>query len=124
LLIERLLNWELGLTCSYLKEANYHAAIDAWPKRHGAATVFCFVQFKNVRSTNCPGSISPVPQRPPRDSAKGGGDTILCEEHTWGTRAVGPGMVEQIPEAWRFTAVRRERFAIGPIVAGRFQLKG
>ena len=37
-----------GLTQSYLREANYHGAIEVWLQRHKPRTVFCFVQFKNV----------------------------------------------------------------------------
>ncbi len=43
-----------------------------------------------------------------RETAKGRGDTILYEEHTWGVRAIGAGTVERIPENWRFSQSRVE----------------
>lgn len=100
-----------GLTQSFLKEANYHGAIDTWLKRHGAATVFCFVQFKGIQLTELPrlylARPSEVAKRL-RETAKGRGDTILYEEHTWGSRAVGAGTIERLPDRWRFSAERIE----------------
>src|SRR5689334_4119882 len=37
-----------GLTQSFILNADYHGAIDAWLARHGAKTVLCFVQFREV----------------------------------------------------------------------------
>lgn len=37
-----------GLTQPLLKEANYHAAADAWLAKHTSKTIFCFVQFKDA----------------------------------------------------------------------------
>jgi hypothetical protein len=100
-----------GLTQSYLKEANYHAAIDAWLLRHGAKTVFCFVQFKAVSLDQLPRIYIARPAEVAarlRETAKGRGDTILYESHTWGARAVGVGTTERMPEAWRFSQSRVE----------------
>jgi hypothetical protein len=100
-----------GLTQSYLKEANYHAAIDAWLLRHGAKTVFCFVQFKAVPLDQLPRIYIARPAEVAarlRETAKGRGDTILYEAHTWGARAVGAGTTERMPESWRFSQARVE----------------
>src|SRR6185369_15412529 len=37
-----------GLTQSFLRNADYHSAIDVWLGRHKPRTVFSFVQFKGV----------------------------------------------------------------------------
>jgi hypothetical protein len=98
-----------GLTQSLLKDADYHGAIDAWLRRHGSRTVFCFVQFKGVGLNDMPRAYIARPveiaQRM-RDTAKGRGDTILYEDHAWGARAAGAGTVERIPECWRFSIAR------------------
>jgi hypothetical protein len=100
-----------GLTQSFLKEANYHGAIDIWLKRHGAKTVLCFVQFKDVALHELPrlylARPSEVAQRL-KETAKGRGDTILYEEHTWGPRAVGVGTSERLPANWAFRPERVE----------------
>jgi hypothetical protein len=102
-------NW--GLTQSYLKEANYHGAVDTWILRHKPRTILCFVQFKDVAIDGLPRMYLATPaevgQRL-RDTAGGRGDTILYEAHTWGPRAVAAGTSERIPDSWRFTAARVE----------------
>jgi hypothetical protein len=50
-------------------------------------------------------------------TAKGRGDTILYEHHTWGPRAVGAGTIEQIPAAWKFSEERIEQLLIAKLVA-------
>lgn len=80
-----------GLTQSFLKEANYHGAIDTWLKRRGAETSFCFVQFKGVPLEGLPRLYLARPAEIAdrlRSTAKGRGDTILYEEHAWGPRAL------------------------------------
>ncbi len=98
-----------GLTQSYLKNADYHGAIDQWLKRHGSKTVFCFVQFDGIGFSELPRMYlarpNEIAQRL-RETANGRGDTILYEEHTWGTRAKAAGTVERIPEAWLFSPSR------------------
>jgi hypothetical protein len=98
-----------GLCQSLLKEANYHKAINDWLTRHSARTVLCFVQFENVTLNELPrlylARASEVAERL-KATAKGRGDTILYEKHTWGSRAVGAGTVEQIPDSWRFSEER------------------
>lgn len=98
-----------GLTQSYLKDANYHAAVETWLVRHKPRTVLCFVQFKGVPIDASPrvylATPAEVGQRL-RETAVGRGDTILYESHTWGPRAKAAGTAERIPESWRFSAAR------------------
>jgi len=98
-----------GLTQSFLKEADYHGAIDAWLKRHKPRTVFCFVQFEGVSLGELPriylATSEEVAQRL-RETANGRGDTILYEKHHWGPRAYAAGTTEHIPEHWRFSEDR------------------
>lgn len=98
-----------GLTQSFLQEADYHGAIDVWLQRHGARTVFCLVQFKNVALGELPRMYLALPgeiaQRL-RETANGRGDTVLYEEHTWSSRAHGAGTVERIPQTWLLSEQR------------------
>jgi hypothetical protein len=100
-----------GLTQSLLKKADYHGAVDAWLRRHGSRTIFCLVQFMGVKLDELPrlylATPAEIAQRL-RETAKGRGDSILYEDHTWGTRAVGAGTVERVPENWRFSLERVE----------------
>jgi len=98
-----------GLTQSFLKQADYHAAIQKWLERHGARTALCLVQFKNVALSELPRIYLATPKEIAqrlRETAKGRGDSILYESRTWGPRAVGFGSVEQIPDSWRFSGER------------------
>jgi Holliday junction resolvase-like predicted endonuclease len=98
-----------GLTQSYLKEADYHAAVGLWLARHKLKTIFCFVQFKGVGPDEMPRVYLATPGEVGeclRQAAKGRGDTILHEHHAWGARAVGAGSVDKIPENWRFSVSR------------------
>lgn len=98
-----------GLTQSYLKNADYHAAADIWLHKHSAKTIVCLVQFKDVPLDTLPrvylATPAEIAQRL-KETANGRGDTILYEHHHWGTRAYAAGTVEQIPEAWRFSKER------------------
>jgi len=103
-----------GLCQSYLKpkSAAYHDAIDRWVKRHKARTILCFVQFHGVAVTEMPRVYLATPEEVARrlhETAKGRGDTILYERHSWGVRARGAGTVEEIPRAWQFSQVRIEQ---------------
>ena len=105
-----------GLTQSYLKQANYHGAIEMWLQRHKARTIFCFVQFKNVPLDQMPrmylATLLEEAERL-RATASGRGDTILYEEHQWSGRAHGAGTIERIPTHWRFTQARIEQLLTG-----------
>jgi Holliday junction resolvase-like predicted endonuclease len=100
-----------GLTQSFLKQAKYQEAIDGWLLRHRPRTVLCFVQFKGVALDQMPrmylATPAEVAQRL-RETARGRGDTILYEKHTWGPRASAAGTTESVPDSWRFTSKRVE----------------
>jgi hypothetical protein len=101
-----------GLTQSYLKEADYHGAVDIWLQRHKSRTIFCFVQFKDVALDQFPRVYVATPHEVAsrlRATASGRGDTILYEKHTWGARARAAGTIEQIPDRWRFSPERMEQ---------------
>ena len=98
-----------GLTQSFLKNADYHGAVEKWLSRHKPRTVYCLVQFKGVGLNETPRVYLTTPAEIAdrlRSTAKGRGDTILYEAHTWGPRAQAAGTVERIPEAWRFSLER------------------
>ena len=102
-----------GLTQSYLKEktADYHGAIDRWLARHGQRTVFCLVQFYNVPLDALPRIYLASPEEIAgrlRETAKGRGDSVLYEKHSWGPRAHAAGTTEEIPLSWRFSVGRIE----------------
>lgn len=98
-----------GLTQSYLKNANYHAAAEEWLAGHSPLTVFCLVQFKGVGGDELPRMYLAAAAEIARQlqaSAAGRGDTVLHEKHAWGPRAYAKGTVDQLPETWRFTESR------------------
>lgn len=98
-----------GLTQSYLSDANYHGAIDKWLQHHGPRTVFCFVQFCNVKLEEMPRMYLATPSEIAqhlRLAVNGRGDTVLLEEHTWGPRAMAAGSTERIPQPWIFSMER------------------
>ena len=98
-----------GLTQSYLKKADNHAAIDIWLSRHKQRTVFCFVQFKGVAVDQMPRIYLAKPDEVAkvlRSSAGGRGETVLREHHKWGPRAHGAGTIDSIPEMWKFSCDR------------------
>jgi len=104
-----------GLTQSYIRNADYHGAIDTWLKRHGARTVFCFVQFKEVALDQLPRFYLATPTEVAtrlRESAAGRGETILYELHRWGSRAFAAHTVDEIPAHWRFTPERIDQLFI------------
>jgi hypothetical protein len=98
-----------GLTQSYIKEANYHRAIDTWLARHKERTVLCFVQFQGTALTEMPRAYLARPHevaKVMKESCKGRGGTILWENHNWGPRAHGAGTSEIIPDTWKFSEAR------------------
>jgi Holliday junction resolvase-like predicted endonuclease len=101
-----------GLTQSYLKDANYHAAADAWLRRHKSRTVICLVQFKGVTLGEAPRIYLATPKDIAtrlKETAKGHGDTTLYENHRWTARAIGAGSVDLLPAEWRFSKKRVEQ---------------
>ncbi len=98
-----------GLTQSYLKRADYHAAIDAWLRNHKRRTVFCFVQLKGVALNEMARVYLATPDEVAdqlRRAAKGRGETVLWEHKAWTARAQAAGTVDRIPDAWTFTLER------------------
>lgn len=98
-----------GLTQSYLKNAKYHDAIDIWLARHSNNTIFCLVQFKGTTIDELPHLYLATPSEIAdrlKQSAAGRGETILYENHTWGSRAIGYGTVDKIPDSWKFSEGR------------------
>ncbi|ENO94490.1 hypothetical protein C662_03050 [Thauera sp. 28] len=43
-----------GLTQSFIRNADYHGAVDSWLAKHTSKTVFCLIQFKGVAATELP----------------------------------------------------------------------
>ena len=108
-----------GLTQSYLTEktADYHGAIDRWLARHGQRTVYCLVQFDSVPLNEMPrlylATPAEIAQRL-RETARGRGDSILYERHTWGPRAHAAGTTEEIPASWVFSVERIREIMSAP----------
>jgi hypothetical protein len=98
-----------GLTQSYIKNADYHGAVDAWLKKYNKKTIFCFVQFKGVGISELPRAYLATPievaQRM-KETANGRGDTILYENHKWSERAFGAGTIDKLPDHWKFSCER------------------
>ena len=105
-----------GLTQSHLSNADYHAAVDTWLKKHSKKTVFCLVQLKGVSATELPRMYLATPREIAswlKTAAAGRGDTILYERHVWSSRAKAAGTTDVIPEEWRFTEARLKEVASG-----------
>lgn len=103
-----------GLTQTYLKDADYHAAADAWLAKHSRKTAFCLVQFKGTTVSELPRLYLATPAEIARwlkAAAGGRGDTIVYERHAWTVRAQAAGTTDLIPDTWRFTEPRVEEIA-------------
>ena len=103
-----------GLTQSFLKEANYHAAVDTWLAKHSTRTIFCLVQFKGADLIDMPRIYLATPEQIAvrlKATANNRGDTILYEKHVWTKRAHGWGTTEVLPEEWKFTEERLDWIA-------------
>jgi Holliday junction resolvase-like predicted endonuclease len=103
-----------GLCQSYIrpKQADYHDAVDRWLVRHKPRTILCLVQFRGTTPTEMPRVYLATPTeigRRLKETAKGRGDTMIYEQHTWGPRAHGAGTLEQVPEVWKFSRERVEQ---------------
>lgn len=98
-----------GLTQSYLKQANYHAAVDAWLARHRPRTILCFVQFRGTAFSELPRLYLARPREVAKrlkETANGRGDTILFERKEWARHAHAAGYIDEIPRRWVFTPER------------------
>ncbi len=103
-----------GLTQSFIKQADYQAAADAWLERHSQKTVFCLVQFKDVPLDTLPRMYLALPREIAtwlKSAAAGRGDTILYENHVWTSRAQAAGTTDTIPASWKFSRERLEQIA-------------
>lgn len=100
-----------GLTQSYMKNADYHGAVDMWLKKHKGKTIFCLVQFKGTELGDMPRIYLATPKeiaKRLKDSSKGRGESILYEYHEWTSRAHGSGTIDKIPDNWKFSPKRIE----------------
>lgn len=98
-----------GLTQLYKKSVDYHQAADIWMQKHKPKTVICLVQFINTSLLEMPRIYLATPREVAeylKQSAKGRGETVVCEEYHWSDRAYGAGTVDKIPDKWKFP--RRE----------------
>lgn len=104
-------SWGLSQNCLVKGTKDYHAAADRWRLRHTPRTILCLVQYKDVAVASMPRVYLATPEDVAerlRLAAKGRGDTILHERHTWAARAYGAGTKEEIPEGWLFSRERVE----------------
>jgi Holliday junction resolvase-like predicted endonuclease len=100
-----------GLTQSYLENADYNAAADAWLRQHQSRTAFCLVQFKGVEPNAFPRMYLATPKdiaRRLKETPGGRGGTILYEYRLWTARAAAAGTVDRVPESWTFSRDRLE----------------
>ncbi len=98
-----------GLAQGFKKDHTYHEAVNLWLKKHHQKTIFCLVQFKKTDLNDMPRVYLATPKEiaeKMKAAAKGRGDTILYENHTWTKRAAGAGTVEKIPQDWIFSPKR------------------
>ncbi|MEK6725984.1 MAG: hypothetical protein AABY54_05465 [Deltaproteobacteria bacterium] len=103
-----------GLTQSFIKNADYHGAVDKWLSRHSNKTIFCLVQFKETSIETLPRIYLATPQEIAdwlKKAAAGRGDTILYEKHVWSARGYAAGTTDVIPESWKFTEKRLKEIA-------------
>ena len=101
-----------GLTQGFLKNADYHAAVNDWLNKHSRNTVFAFVQFMDVPLDESPRLYLAFPTEIAgvlKSISKGRGDSVLYENKVWGKTANGYGTVDKIPAEWMFTPERIEQ---------------
>jgi Predicted endonuclease distantly related to archaeal Holliday junction resolvase len=103
-----------GLTQNYKKAScSYHEAVDAWLKNHGKKTIFCLVQFQNIKDEELPLIYLATPSeiaKAMKASRNGLGDTVLRVYHKWGGKAQAAGTVDTIPNEWLMTKKRVDHF--------------
>lgn len=102
-----------GLTQSYIKDGDYHKAIDLWLDAHGKKTVFCLVQFLGTDESEMPRIYLARPSEIAKilhASRGGAGETVLREYHEWTSRSIAAGTVDKIPEEWKMTKDRANYF--------------
>ena len=102
-----------GLTQGYIKNGDYHEAIDLWLAAHGKKTVFCLVQFMGTEENEMPRIYLARPSEIAEELHKaraGAGETVLREYHEWTKRSVAAGTKDIIPEEWKLTKDRADYF--------------
>lgn len=102
-----------GLTQNYLKNGDYHKAIDMWLEAHGKKTVFCLVQFMGTNDNEMPRIYLVRPSEIAEELHKaraGAGDSILWEYHKWTSRSLAVGTVDKTPKEWIMTKERADFF--------------
>ncbi|MBN3753263.1 hypothetical protein G3N95_09930 [Paraburkholderia sp. Tr-20389] len=109
--------WGLSQGCLAKGSGDYHSAAETWRLKHTPRTILCLVQYKEVAVEQMPRVYLATPAEIAerlRSAAKGRGDTMLHEKHTWAPRAHGAGTTEEIPAVWTFSTARvEELLAIG-----------
>lgn len=100
----------MGLTQNYMKNGNYHGAVDNLLEKHSNKTIFSLVQFKNANFENgimprvylaTPSEIGTY-MKSMRNGLLG---TSLKEYHEWKS-GVAKGTVDIIPSSWKFSKQR------------------
>ena len=102
-----------GLTQGFIKDGDYHTAIDLWLAAHGQKTVFCLVQFKGIEENEMPRIYLARPSEIAEELHKaraGAGETVLREYHEWTNKSIAAGTIDIIPEEWRLSRERAEYF--------------
>lgn len=99
-----------GLTQNFKKEKSYHKAIDDWLANHGKKTIFCLVQFMNIKYDELPHMYLATPKEIALQMkcARGGvGDTVLRENYTYKS-GIAKGITDKLPDEWVFTKERAD----------------
>lgn len=94
----------------YKRGNDYHQAIQAWKEdTDKKGSIFCLVQFRETDDNEMPRMYLATPAeiaQAMNASARGRGDTILYENHTWGLNTAGRGTTDSVPKTWEFTRQR------------------
>jgi hypothetical protein len=94
-----------GLFQSYIKNADYHGALDLWLQNQADGIIYALVQFKNVSVGQIPRCYLATPRQivdHMRTTRSGHAYTSLREVYTY-SRGVGIGHTDKIPDSWRVT---------------------
>lgn len=97
-----------GLFQSYLRNADYHGALDLWLAAQDPDVVYFFVQFRNVTVGEVPRCYLARPDEIVLHMATtraGHAYTALREEFTYAS-GIGAGHTDKIPESWLISLVR------------------
>lgn len=97
-----------GLFQSYIKKADYHAALESWLAIQLPDIIYCFVQFIDVAIGQAPRVYIARPKEVVshmRTTRKGFAYTSMRENYTY-TRGIGAGHTDIIPAAWLISQER------------------